>query len=176
MSLPNATSQKPIRKDHPMRRKNQQLPDEMCSSILKKAHTGTLALIDEDDFPYALPINYAFENDTLYFHCALEGHKLQAIRHCNKASFCVIDKDEIVPEKFTTAYRSVIVFGTIRILHDEAEKREAIEKLAVKYAPDDTEENRNKAIEREWNPLCVLEMTPEHITGKEAIELVRQHK
>ena len=81
-----------------MRRKNQQLPDEMCSSILKKAHTGTLALIDEDNFPYALPINYAFENNTFYFHCALEGHKLQAIRHCNKASFCVIDKDEIVPE------------------------------------------------------------------------------
>lgn len=109
MSLPNATSQKPKRRDHPMRRKNQLLPDEMCSSILKKAHTGTLALIDEDNFPYALPINYAFENNTLYFHCALEGHKLQAIRHCNKASFCVIDKDEIVPEKFTTAYRSVIV-------------------------------------------------------------------
>ena len=54
------------------------------------------------------------------------------------------------------------------------EKRAAIEKLALKYAPDDTQENRHKAIEREWKPLCVLELTPEHISGKEAIELKRQ--
>ena len=54
-------------------------------------------------------------------------------------------------------------------------KREAIEKLAVKYAPDDTEENRKKAVERDWKPLCMLEMTPEHISGKEAVELVRLH-
>ena len=91
------------------------------------------------------------------------------------ASFCVIDQDQIVPEEYTTYFRSVIVFGTIRILHDEAEKREAIEKLAVKYAPDDTEENRKKAVERDWKPLCMLEMTPEHISGKEAVELVRLH-
>lgn len=91
-----------------------------------------------------------------------------------KVSFCVIDQDAIVPEEYTTYFRSVIVFGKIRILSEETEKRKAIEKLAVKYAPNDTEENRNQAIEREWTPLCVLELTPEHISGKEAIELVRQ--
>ncbi len=110
------------------------------------------------------------------FHGAKAGHKLDSIVKNPKASFCVIDKDQIVPDEYTTYFRSVIVFGTIRILHDEAEKREAIEKFAVKYAPDDTEENRNKAIEGGWNPLCVLEMTPEHISGKEAIGLVKQHK
>lgn len=172
MSLPNATSQKPIRKDHPMRRKNQQLPDEMCSSILKKAHTGTLALIDEDDFPYALPINYAFENNTFYFHCALEGHKLQAIRHCNKASFCVIDKDEIVPEKFTTAYRSVIVFGEIQIIEEVSTKRKALELLGRKYSPG-LEQSLQEEINRAFDRTCVIELKIEQMTGKQGIELTR---
>ena len=59
----------------------------------------------------------------------------------------------------------------MRILEDDNEKREAVRMLAVKYAPDDTEENRERAIEREWKPLCMLEMEIEHMTGKEAIEL-----
>lgn len=172
MSLPNATSQKPKRRDHPMRRKNQLLPDEMCSSILKKAHTGTLALIDEDNFPYALPINYAFENDTFYFHCALEGHKLQAIRHCNKASFCVIDKDEIVPEKFTTAYRSVIVFGEIQIIEELSTKRKALELLGRKYSPG-LEQSLQKEINRAFDHTCVIELKIEQMTGKQGIELTR---
>ena len=172
MSLPNNTSQKPKRRDHPMRRKNQLLPDEMCSSILKKAHTGTLALIDEDNFPYALPINYAFEKDTLYFHCALEGHKLQAIRHCNKASFCVIDKDEIVPEKFTTAYRSVIVFGEIQIVEEVSTKRKALELLGRKYSPG-LEQSLQKEINRAFDRTCVIELKIEQMTGKQGIELTR---
>lgn len=172
MSLPNNTSQKPKRRDHPMRRKNQLLPDEMCSSILKKAHTSTLALIDEDNFPYALPINYAFENDTFYFHCALEGHKLQAIRHCNKASFCVIDKDEIVPEKFTTAYRSVIVFGEIQIVEEVSTKRKALELLGRKYSPG-LEQSLQKEINRAFDHTCVIELKIEQMTGKQGIELTR---
>lgn len=172
MSLLNATWQKPKRRDHSIRRKNQQLTDEMCRLILKKAHTGTLALIDEDDFPYALPINYALETDTLYFHCALEGHKLQAIRHCNKASFCVIDKDEIVPEKFTTAYRSVIVFGEIQIVEEISIKRKALELLGRKYSPG-LEQSLQEEINRAFDRTCVIELKIEQMTGKQGIELTR---
>ena len=70
----------------------------------------------------------------------------------------------------------MIVFGKIRIIEEDGEKRAAIEKLALKYAPDDTLENRKEAIEKEWKPLCMLELMPEHISGKEAIELARQRK
>lgn len=159
-----------------MRLKRQLLSKEDTQKVLYQGTSGVLAVSGDDDYPYAVPLSYVYDGHKIYFHGAKAGHKLDSIVKNPKASFCVIDKDQIVPDEYTTYFRSVIVFGTIRILHDEAEKREAIEKLAVKYAPDDTEENRNKAIEREWNPLCVFEMTPEHITGKEAIELVRQHK
>ena len=88
----------------------------------------------------------------------------------------MVDQDQVVPEEYTTYFRSVIVFGTMRILEDDSEKRTAIEKLAVRYAPDDTVERREKAIERDWRALCVLEMSVDHMSGKEAIELTRKKR
>ena len=73
-----------------------------------------------------------------------------------------------------TYFRSVIAFGQVRELTDEQEKRAAIEKLALRYAPQDSEDNRQRAIEQDWKPLCMLEMTVEHLSGKEAIELIRE--
>lgn len=64
----------------------------------------------------------------------------------------------------------------MRVIQDEQEKRTAIEKLAIKYAPDDSVAGRQQAIEKEWAPLCVLEMSIEHMTGKEAIELVNKSR
>ncbi len=117
-----------------------------------------------------------YADGKIYFHSAKSGHKVDAVRSCPRASFCVIDQDHIVPEEYTTYFRSVIAFGTVRILEEDGEKRAAIEKLAVKYAPADSRENRDSAIDREWAPLCMLEMEVEHLSGKEAIELVRQRE
>lgn len=157
-----------------LRRKKQVLSAEENAKILKNGTSGVLALVGDNGYPYAVPISYVYDGEKLYFHCARSGHKMDAIKRNPKASFCVIDQDLVVPEEYTSYFRSVIVFGTMRILEQDMEKRAAIEKLALKYAPDDTQENRHKAIEREWKPLCVLELTPEHISGKDAIELKRQ--
>ena len=159
-----------------LRRKKQALSQEECTAVLNRGTSGVLALAGDGDYPYAVPISYVYDGEKLYFHCAKSGHKLDAICRNPKASFCVIDQDQIVSEEYTTYFRSVIVFGKIRILEEDGEKRAAIEKLALKYAPDDTMENRQEAIEKEWKPLCTLEMIPEHISGKEAIELARQRK
>lgn len=112
----------------------------------------------------------------LYFHCARSGHKLDILAENAKASFCVIDQDEIKPEELTTYFRSVILFGTVRILEDDEEKRSAIEKLTLKYAPESSPERRAAAIDREWDRLCMLEFQVEHMSGKEAIELVKLKK
>ena len=159
-----------------MRRKKQILSMEDAEDILYRGTSGVLAVSGDDGYPYAVPLSYVYDGEKLYFHSARNGHKLDAISRNARVSFCVIDQDQIIPEEYTTYFRSVIVFGTIHIMEDESEKRNAIEKLALKYAPDDTPESREKAIDREWKPLCMLEMLPEHISGKEAIELVRQRK
>ncbi|OUO28268.1 pyridoxamine 5'-phosphate oxidase family protein [Eubacterium sp. An3] len=157
-----------------MRRKKQQLTQEETMVILRERTSGVLSLTGDEGYPYGVPLSYVYDGDKLYFHCAKEGHKIDAIRKNPKASFCVIAQDEIVPEKYTTCYRSVIAFGSVRILENEGEKRRAIEELALKYAPEDSEENRQNYIEKDWEPLCMLEMTVEHLSGKEAIELVRR--
>lgn len=156
-----------------MRRKKQALSPEECAAVLAQGTAGVLALSGDDGYPYAVPLSYVFDEGRLYFHCAKAGHKLDAIQQDNRASFCVVGQDQIVPEEYTTYFKSVIVFGTMRILEDASEKRAAIEKLAAKYAPDDTAEHRSQVIDREWGPLCILEMTVEHMTGKEAIELAK---
>lgn len=156
-----------------MRRKKQALPPEECNAVLLRRTSGVLALSDQDGYPYAVPLSYAFDGERIYFHCAKAGRKLNIIRQNSRASFCVIDQDQVVPEEYTTYFRSVMVFGTIRILEDTAEKRATIEKLAVKYAPDDSHGHRSQMIDRDWGPLCMLEMSIERITGKEAKELVR---
>lgn len=155
-----------------MRRKKQKLSKEECDRILYNGTSGVLALHGDDGYPYAVPVSYVYNGEKLLFHSAKNGHKIDAIIKNAAASFCVIDQDQIVPEEYTTYFRSIIAFGRIRILEDATEKRSAIEKLAVKYAPDDTAENRDKAIEREWKPLCMMEMEIEHLTGKQAIEMI----
>ncbi len=155
-----------------MRRIKQALAPQECIRILEKGASGVLALSGDDGYPYAIPISYVYNDSKLYFHSARNGHKIDAVRQCQKASFCVIEQDHIVPEKYTTFYRSVIAFGRIRILEEEAEIRDSIEMLAVKYHPVDTPEGRLQAINRDFNRLCMIELSIEHLSGKEAIELV----
>lgn len=157
-----------------MRRNKQLLSNNESVEILKNGTSGVLALLGDNEYPYAVPISYVYDNSKIYFHGAKSGHKIDAIRKCNKASFCVIAQDEIHPEKYTTYFKSVITFGKIRILEGENEIRQAIEKLAIKYYPKDDEVNRNQEIAKEWKALRMIELSVEHMTGKEAIEFVKK--
>lgn len=159
----------------PMRRHRQQLSEAESIAILKKKTSGTLALLGDEGYPYAVPLSYVYTDGKLYFHSALEGHKVDAIRRCDKASFCIIEQDNVQPEKFTTFYRSVIVFGRIHIIDDEHEKMITARMLGSRYNPND-EESLNKEIEKGLSRMLMIRFDIEHLTGKEAIEYVNQHK
>ena len=153
-----------------MRRKNQLLTVEECIEILNSSTSGTLALLGDNDYPYSVPISYVYNDGKLYFHSALTGHKIDAINLHSKASFCVIAQDKVVPEKYTTYFRSVIAFGKICVIDNDAEKLRAIEILAEKYSPQ-LAEGRKKEIEDNFSRMCMIELDIEHMTGKEAKEL-----
>ena len=155
-----------------MRRKKQALSPAACDAILQAGTSGVLALSGVDGQPYAVPLSYVYHEGKVYFHCARAGHKLDLLDQNPKASFCVIGQDQVVPEKYTTYYRSVILFGTVRRLTAGEEKRAAILALARRYSPDEPAEKVDAEIARYWDALCMLELTPDHITGKECIELV----
>ena len=155
----------------PMRRARQQLPEQVCREILDRSTAGVLAVLGDGGWPYAVPLSYVYADGCIYFHCAKAGHKLDAIRGCDKVSFCVIDKDEVVPAEYTTYFRSVIAFGRAEVLQREDEVRAAIGALAAKYHPADSAENRARFIDRELPALCMVRLRIEHMTGKEAKEL-----
>lgn len=106
-----------------MRRKRQALSASEVAEILHRGTSGVLALLGDEEYPYAVPLSYVYDEGKLYFHSATSGHKIDAIGRSAKASFCVIDQDSIRSEKYTTYFRSVIVFGRIRVITDE-KKRE----------------------------------------------------
>lgn len=158
-----------------MRRKKQELDDAACRAVLERGSSGTLALLGDEGYPYALPISYVYDGaDKLYFHGARAGHKLDAIRRCEKASFCVIDRDDVVPEMYTTKFQSVIVFGRIRIIEDAGSMRSAARLLGRKYHPGGSAQGLEEEIDKEWAALCMMEFVVEHMTGKRGIELLRE--
>lgn len=155
-----------------MRRNNQGLSPEESIAALKRGTSGVLAVSGDDDYPYAVPLSYVYTDSRIYFHCAKSGHKLDGIARNPKVSFCVIDQDNVAPLEYTTYFRSVIVFGKARILEDEAEQRRALEILALRYSPDDAQ-GRLREIDKLIERTCLVELVIEHMTGKEAKELVQ---
>ena len=97
-----------------MRRKKQALDPAACGAILQAGTSGVLALSGADGQPYAVPLSYVYHAGKIYFHCAKAGRKLDLLDQNPRASFCVIGQDRVAPAKYTTLYRSVIVFGTVR--------------------------------------------------------------
>jgi uncharacterized protein len=157
----------------PMRRKKQELPETETIAILQSATSGVLAVQGDDDYPYAVPLSFAYEDGRLFFHAAQAGHKLDAIGRNDKASFCVIATDDVVQSTFTTHFRSAIVFGKMRVLTGDDEKRHALMCLAQKYSPDFMDAAPAE-IDRQWERTCALELVVEHMSGKAAIELIRE--
>lgn len=153
-----------------MRRFKQALSQAENISILKQKTHGILALCDKDHIPYTVPLNYVYLNDKIYFHCATVGRKLDIIHQNNKASFCIIDQDAVIPEKFTTAYSSVIASGTIKIITDENDKQIILEEFIRKFSANHFTEGLEE-IKIYINRTCILELTIEELTGKEGLEL-----
>ncbi len=155
-----------------MRRFKQALRRGECERILSEATSGVLALSGDDGYPYALPLSFAFDGNRLIFHGATSGHKLDAIKREPRASFCVVSQDLVVPERFTTHFKSVIVFGRCRILTDASEIHSAAQKLARRYSPDESDESIEHEIASSLGRLCIFVLQIEHMTGKQAVELV----
>ncbi len=156
-----------------MRRFKQMLTREESEAILDKCTAGVLGLNGTNGYPYTLPISYVYLNNKIYFHSAKNGYKIECIEANKKVSFTLIDKDIIVEETFTSHFSSVILYGKAYFVEEDGEKNEALEALVKKYSPNYIEDGK-KEIEKEWNRVTVVGISVEHMTGKQAIELVNR--
>ena len=149
-----------------MRRKDRLISQEECVKALQEAEYGSLATISEDGSPYITPLNFVYKDGALYFHCAKNtGHKMENIAKNEKACFSIVDSVKLIPEKFTTTYRSVTIFGTVEVVADSDEKRKSIEALAEKLSPD-FHEAGIKYINAAIDDISMLKFNIDHMTGK----------
>jgi hypothetical protein len=157
-----------------MRRKNQLLSNEDIRAVMDRCTNGVLACFGDEDYPYAVPVNYVYYNDKIYFHSAKEGHKIDSINKNSKVSFAVVDEDTIVSKEYTSYFRSAIAFGKARIVEGD-ERYEAFRALVEKYSGELPDEDKQKEINGCSRALIVA-VDIDHITGKEALELVSAKK
>ena len=149
-----------------MRRFKQQITQEACKQILRQEPRGVLAVLGDNAYPYALPMDFVYDDETghLFFHCAKEGHKLDAIRRHDKVSFCVYDQGFRRDGEWALNIQSVIVFGRMREVKTEEETLRRVRQLGMKYHPD--AESVEKETAQAANRVLCLELIPEHMTGK----------
>lgn len=149
-----------------MRRFKQALSKEDCIDVLKTAPRGILALHGENDYPYAIPINQFYDeyDNSIYFHCAKEGLKLDLLEKNNKTCFTIIDKGFVREGEWALNIRSVICLGRIEILKDRDKIFEQCRKLARKFYP--SEESIEREIEKFGSHVQMLVMSIDHISGK----------
>jgi nitroimidazol reductase NimA-like FMN-containing flavoprotein (pyridoxamine 5'-phosphate oxidase superfamily) len=118
---------------HELRRKERALTESEATVILERGEYGILSTCDPDGWPYGIPLSYCLENNAIYFHCAVEGHKLNNIAADSRVSFCVVGKTEVLPDQFATRYESVVISGKVKEALD-GEKQQALEGLLAKYS------------------------------------------
>lgn len=148
----------------PIRRSERALNDEQATVILQKGEYGLLSTVSPDGQPYGVPVSFAYADHALYFHGAVEGHKLDNLASNPRVSFCVVGGTEVLPDKFATRYESAIVFGTARELTG-AEKHSGLTELVKKYSPDFTEKGK-RYIDSDIEKTRVFKIEIEALSGK----------
>ena len=147
-----------------MRRFKQEMSEQECIDILRKQPRGVMAVYGENGYPYAFPMDYIYMDEKLYFHCAKEGHTLDAIAANNRVSFCVMDEGFRKEEEWALNIRSVVIFGRVKRIDDADETLKIARQLGLKYYPtaESVDEEIRKAIAR----VQILELSIDHMTGK----------
>ena len=149
-----------------MRRSKQQISPEECARVLKEQKRGVLSVLGDDGYPYGIPMDhwYSEADHAVYFHCAKSGHKIDAVSAYDKVSYCVTDEGFCRDGEWALNISSVIVFGRMSIVADEAQKREICINLARKFTDD--EAYIQKELANAFPRVQCLALKIEHMSGK----------
>jgi len=147
-----------------MRRSDRAITPQEAETILNNAEYGVLSTVGRDGQPYGVPLSYVYKDDGIYFHCALDGQKVDNIEYNSKVSFCVVGDTKVLPAKFATEYESAVVFGVVSEVTGP-ERHKALLWLLEKYCPDFMEEGI-QYIGQKDQATKVLKIEINHISGK----------
>lgn len=145
-----------------MRRMKSAMNEDETLKLLKRCPEGILGTIGVNGYPHSVPVNYVLYKDKIYIHSAKVGYKLTNIKENPKVSFTVFDSVSIIEERFTTNYKSAIVYGKAEVVPGNvAILMEFIEKYSSKFLKEGT-----KYVDKKFDTTFLIEITIEHITGK----------
>ena len=149
-----------------LNRKHLQLPQEECIELLKNEKRGVLSVLGDDGYPYGMPMNHFYdaEEGKLYFHSGDAGHKIDAIKRCDKVSYCVFDKGRADEGEWALRVRSLVIFGRVKIIEDMDKAVEITRKLSYKFTDDI--EFIEDTIRKATHYLLCFELVIENMTGK----------
>jgi hypothetical protein len=147
-----------------MRRKDKAMQDGAIIGLLQNAEYGVLSTVDGNEQPYGVPLNYVLMNNCIYFHCALEGHKLDNLAANPKVSFCVVGRTKVLPAEFSTEFESVVVFGRASVIEGD-ERYQALNALIEKYSPEFVSEG-SAYIEKFDSQTKLVRIEIQQMTGK----------
>jgi nitroimidazol reductase NimA-like FMN-containing flavoprotein (pyridoxamine 5'-phosphate oxidase superfamily) len=147
-----------------IRRSDREISFQEAGAILASAEYGVLSTIGKDGQPYGVPLSYVYKNGGIYFHCALNGQKLDNIEHNAKVSFCVVGNTKVLPDKFATEYESAVAFGVASEVSG-TERHNALLWLLEKYCPDYIDEGK-LYIEEKDKITKVFKIEIDHISAK----------
>jgi len=151
-----------------MRKARQEIRDQhTLEEILRSAIICRMAMMD-GDLPYIIPFNYGYRDGCLFIHSAPEGKKIDLLRKNKQVCFEVEDTVEIIKGKqacdWTTRYRSLVGYGNVEILSDEASKKQGLEVIMAQHgAPELIDFNQNN-----MKRLVILKLTITSMTGKQS--------
>lgn len=153
-----------------MRRIKQELPLEEAKRLLMKNKRGVLSFNGEDDYPYAIPINFLYdeEENKIYFHGAKTGYKLDCIKKNNKACFVTYGDQELSENGWSYYLKSLVAFGEIEIIEDRDLAAQKLIRLASRYFP--SMEEINEVMERSFKNALVYSLNIQHMTCKRVHE------
>ncbi len=149
-----------------MRRKDKEIGTDEAINLLTNCEYGVLSTLGNDGQPYGIPLNYAYKDRCIYFHCALEGHKIDNLDDNPKVSFCTVGDTEVLPSEFSTNYVSAVAFGVASEVLG-TERYDALVLLLEKFSPGFMEEGK-KYIEKLDKVTKVIKIEIQHISGKRA--------
>lgn len=153
-----------------IRKKKNEISTEAAKQLLRSSRRGVLAVNGDNGYPYAIPINYLYDEDTqkIYFHGARAGHKVDALRACDKVCFTVYGNKTVREEAWAPFMQSTVVFGRCHLLENGPEAMALLKKFAMKYYPE--EQLADEEIAHAGKAAQLFEIEIEHLSGKEVQE------
>ena len=154
----------------PIRKKKNEISVDKAKALLHSSRRGVLAVNGDDGYPYAIPINYLYdeENEKIIFHGAKAGHKVDALKKNDKICFTVFGNEAVKEEAWAPFLQSVVVFGRCHLVESQEDAIALVKKFAAKYYPNMDMVNEEAA--SSGRAVQMFEIQIEHLSGKEIQE------